>query len=102
MTERRSSKRITSNIDTRFFMGNMFYTGNVKNLSKEGMFIKTNMLVPSGSLFVVIISVKEKLLRMLSRARRIVEKESSLSGIGIEIIDPPQQYTDFVEDLSAY
>ncbi len=83
-------------------MGNMFYTGNVKNLSKESMFIKTNMLVSSGSLIVVIISVKDKLLRLLARARRIVEKDSSLSGIGIELINPPQQYTDFVEDLSAY
>ncbi len=83
-------------------MGNMFYTGNIKNLSKEGMFIKTNMLVPSSSLFVVILSVKDKLLRLLARARRIVEKNSTLSGIGIEIIDPPQQYTDFVEDLSSY
>ena len=102
MTERRASKRITANVETKFFISNMFYAGNVKDFSKEGMLIKTNIIVPFGSLFVVTLSVKDKLLKLLVRVRRIVEKNSIFPGVGVEVINPPQQYADFVEDLSTY
>jgi len=102
MTERRSGKRIPVNIDARFFRGNMFYSGKILNLSGNSMLIKTNIDMPCGESFIVLISAKKELPKLVASVKRITGENSIFPGIGVELTDPPQQYTDFVENLFSY
>ena len=102
MTERRSSSRIPVNIDASFFLGNMFYSGKVLNLSCNGMLIKTNMNISKRGSFIVFIPANKELPKLTVRVRRITGNNGISPNIGVELIDPPRQYTDFVNDQSYY
>ena len=102
MTERRSSKRLPVNIDARFFRDNMFYSGKILNLSNGGMLIKTNIDIPNGESFIVLLSAKKDIPKLVARVKRIKDNKTTAPDIGVELIDPPSEYTDFVEDLSYY
>ena len=102
LTERRFDNRMPVNIEARFFRGNMFYSGNILNLSSNGMLILTNIDISCGESFIVQISAREELPKLVARVKRITGENSISPGIGVKLTDPPQQYTDFVEDLSHY
>ena len=52
--EKRSYERVRTNMDVRFYCGNMFYSGTAINISKGGMLIKTGNCLPITSGIVVI------------------------------------------------
>ena len=102
VSERRLKNRIPVKIDARFFRDNMFYSGKILNLSDNGMLIKTNIDIHCGESFIVQISTRKDLPKLVVMVKRITGENSISPGVGVKLINPPQQYTDFVEDLSSY
>ena len=80
----------------------MFYSGTILNLSENGMLIKTNINISCGESFIVLIPAKKELPKLIASVKRITGENSISPGFGVELTDPPQQYTDFVENLSHY
>jgi Tfp pilus assembly protein PilZ len=94
--EKRTFQRIPINIDARFFHGNMFYSGIVRNLSDHGMFIDTKKCLSSDSMFVVIIRENNHLLQVIAKVKRISTNSDTYEGMGVELIRPSSGYLDLV------
>lgn len=97
--ERRSHARISTKIDARFFYGNLFYSGTVSNISGKGMFINTKRLLPSGSIFVVLIRTENQLLKVIARVKRNIRDNGVNDGMGVELLSPSAMYMDLVGGL---
>jgi c-di-GMP-binding flagellar brake protein YcgR len=97
--ERRAYRRIPTNIDARFFYGNLFYTGTLLNISEKGMFINTKRYITSESMLVVIISVENELLKIIATVKRSVRNNSDCDGMGVEVLRPSGGYVEFVKGL---
>lgn len=97
--EKRSYERIPVEIDTRYFYGNMFYSGRVSDLSEAGMFINTKRCLPFGATLIVTIRNKKDDIRTIARVRRIQRTNSSFDGFGLELLSPPEGYLNFVNKL---
>lgn len=96
---RRTSWRIPIRMNVRCCIGNNVSSGTVTNLSENGMFIDTEETCFSeDSQFEVTISLKKEDMRLSVKIIRSV-KINSHFGMGVEILNPPQKYTDFVENL---
>ncbi|UCH45187.1 MAG: PilZ domain-containing protein [Nitrospiraceae bacterium] len=94
--ERRAVKRIAVNLDARFFYGNLFYSGRISDLSEEGMFLNTRKCLPNGSMFVIVIRSENELFKVLASVRRMKKGNGCYDGMGIELVNPPENYKDYV------
>jgi hypothetical protein len=94
--EKRAFERIPVNISARFYHGNIFYSGIVRNLSEQGMFIDTKKCLPSDSMFVVIIREKNDLLKVIAKVKRASRNTDTCLGMGVELLSPSPGYLDFV------
>ncbi|MBI4849947.1 MAG: PilZ domain-containing protein [Nitrospirae bacterium] len=97
--ERRAFERIDTNITARYFFGNMFYTGNILNISERGMLINTRRCLPSESMFVVIIRLESKLLKVVAKVRRLKKGNDHYDGMGVELLSTSVEYLDFIKSL---
>lgn len=98
--ERRASERIRANIAVRFYCDNNEYTGNVTDLSQHGMFISTDgMCFPFSSEFKIAFPIKTEVLNILVLVRRITKTKDCYDGIGVEILNPPKNYLEYMKDL---
>lgn len=97
--EKRTVERLKSGIDARFNYGDIFYTGTILNMSEKGMFIKTKICLPAGSMFVVMVRQENELLKMLARVKYSTRARVHFEGMGVEILNPPTNYKEFVDRL---
>jgi hypothetical protein len=114
--EKRAYKRIPARIKIRYLHWHMgwknLYTGTIKNLSEEGMFISTNNYFHRDSLIEICIPIKKRVYgipikkkyfyipaNLISIAWGKILSNDSCGGIGIELVDPSQEYLDFVRTL---
>ena len=99
---RRAFERITVKIPVKFYFGDNNYSGTVKNLSKNGMFIDSNNLCsPFDSEFNVIFPVHDEVLNIPVRICRITKTEGCYDGIGVALLNPSQKYLEFVGGLRS-
>ena len=99
--EKRSYERVHTNIDVRFYCGNIFYAGTAINLSKAGMLIRTNNCLPMTSGMVIVLRDGNALLQVVSRVKRLNTIEGHIDGMGIEILNPSNIYRNFVNGLGS-
>ncbi len=99
LVERRAFKRIPGSLEVRFFYGNMFYCGAVIDLSESGMHIRTRTFLPFKSRFAIIIDIGEKLINVFARVKRITKTNGCRDGIGVEILNDPQDYLEFIKSI---
>lgn len=97
--EKRAFERIDTNIPVKYFCENMLYTGTIKNLSENGMYISTSNFLPCKDKIEMIIPLKATVTTFKSRIRRIEKINDSIFNIGVEILNPPASFIDFVADL---
>ncbi|MEW6601839.1 MAG: PilZ domain-containing protein [Nitrospirota bacterium] len=104
--EKRAFQRLPVNLQSRLFYGNMVYTGNVTNISENGMFISTKMAFPVDSVFIAVILLDSHSITLPIRIRRITRSSENSdlngeSGIGVGLINPSKEYLDFVRKTIA-
>jgi hypothetical protein len=95
--EKRVYKRVPVLINAKIYCGNALYAGTVTNLSKNGMCIKTGLPLPDELSFEVIIPSKD--LDFLVEFRRAVETFGAFDTWGVEIMNPPKKYLEFLNHL---
>ncbi len=98
-TEKRAYQRILANIEARFFHDNMFYSGTVLNLSEKGMFVRTRRYLPSESKFIIVMRGEKEVLKILAKVKRVTKTDGYHDGMGIEVLNPSEEYLDFVNRL---
>ena len=101
VTERRTCERIQTNIDARFFYGNLFYSGSVSNMSDSGMFINTKRFLPIDSMFVVIIRLENELLKVIAKVKRLTSTSDTGDGMGVVLLSPSRSYLELVSSMKT-
>jgi len=97
---RRTTGRIPIRLNVILSSGSRVCPGTVTNLSEKGMFISAEVTgLPEDSHFDISIPLKNEVLHVPGRLVRLSKVNGSCNGIGIELVEPPQDYLDFVEDL---
>lgn len=80
-----------------FFWGNTIEHGTVTNLSEKGMFIHTRQCLPFESQFDIPFRLQEDILNVSARVRRIEKIDGLYDGMGIELLEYPRDYLEFVK-----
>ena len=91
LMEKRAYKRIPLKMLAGFFYDNTVYTGRVTNLSKNGMYIETEISLLSQSKLEVLevhIPFKDEVLKVVVRIKRLAKRGGYFNGMGVELIDP--------------
>ncbi len=99
--EKRAFERVDTSLSIRYFCGNLFYTGTVRNLSGNGMFISTKVQFPFSSGFELLLPLKKEILRLPVKVTRIVKTDGFYNGMGVELLNPDQNYLEFVDTLKS-
>ncbi len=98
--DRRASKRIYGKLRVRFFYDDTMYTGIISNLSENGMYIELDTcLYFYKSNFNVQLMLTNESLDIPVKISRVADKHGFYYGMGVELLDPPKQYLDFVACL---
>jgi len=97
--EKRAFERQLSNINVRFLSDKTEYLGTVKNISKKGMFISTQVNFPLELQLEILIPLKEELLKLPAKIIKIKKSGDNYSGISVELLSPSQTYLEFVDSL---
>ena len=90
--QKRAFERISSELESKFFCGNIMYTGTVTDLSENGMFISTSMCFPFNAVFDVLIPLDGGVLKIPVRVSRMVKKDGSYEGMGVEVLGKVSDY----------
>ena len=78
----------------------MVVTGTLMNISECGMFIRTNkMPSPLHSQIEITIPLKDESINISGRLVREENIRGYYNGIGVEVLNPSQNYMDFVDNL---
>ncbi len=96
--EKRACERIPARIN--FNCCNIDCFGTITNLSAKGMFIRSQkMSFPFESQFEICIPLKEEMLKICVKVNRLTKSIGYYDGIGVELLNPPQRYLEFVSKL---
>ncbi len=98
--ERRAYKRMPAHLYVRFYYGNLSYTGIVKNLSENGMYIKTRKCLPFKSRTKLLIPLIEDVLKVSIEISRLSRTDNGMcKGMGIELLDQHKHYLELVNSF---
>ena len=99
--EKREFKRTEITLPVKYLCENMLYNGTVKNISENGMFINTCNFLPCNNKVELLIPLKEEISRFSAIIRRIEREDDSRYNIGIELLNPPEKYMEFINSLKS-
>ena len=104
--EKRSFERLPVNLEARLFYGNLIYTGVVTNISENGLFIRTKMSFPVDSVLMTVLMMNGSTVDLPIKVRRIAQLKNDdpcliSSGMGVGLLNPSQQYLDYVANCRA-
>lgn len=102
LMDRRAYERIPANVQIRFFYDDTMYTGTIMNLSKNSMYIKTDIRLYYYKLkFKVLIPLVHGVLEVPVKIGRLVQTEGFYDGMGVQLLDLPKQYLEYVDSLKS-
>jgi len=100
--EKRSFERFDTCLRVEFDCNNTICCSAVINLSENGMLLRTReILFPMDTEFEIFIHLKDKVLIVPVRVRRLDKSENIYDIIGLELINPPQKYFNYIEMLKS-
>jgi len=98
--EKRAVERIPIQIDFHCFQMDCF--GTIANLSETGMFISSNKITfPFKYQFNIYIPLKGDMLNIRVQVNRLNKAHGYYDGLGVELINPPLAYLEFVSYLKS-
>ncbi len=100
--QKRRSKRIIKRLEAKFISGGISYTGITSNLSKQGIFVRTKKgLTPGTILELKLYLPSGEGINLHGKVKRTVKTQfqNIKNGMGIELIDIPPKYIEFLKTL---
>jgi hypothetical protein len=94
--ERRSSDRVAVGEEVKICEGNLFFSGTALNVSERGMFIGTKKRFPLEAISLIVLRIKNRLFKLPAKIKRSTLETGFYDGIGVELIDPPRDYQEFL------
>jgi hypothetical protein len=100
--DKRTCERIAVRITVRFYSCDEGYSGTAINISKKGMYILIrNMPFPVEQEFNISFPVEKKVVQLPAAIKRIIKSPDSYDGLGVELLNPSQDYLSFIKHLSS-
>ena len=97
--QRRAFERIPVDFKVRYFCGDTDWNGTVTDLSENGMFINTTIDFPFDSNFELLLPLSDEVMKISAVIKRMVRNKGIYEGMGVELVNPPQNYLQLVNDL---
>jgi hypothetical protein len=97
--KKRAYERISVDMKTDFFWSDQLNVGAVANLSENGLLVRTDACPPLRAKFDLNLPVEGDILKIPVKVRRLVENDQDTEAIGVEILDPSEEYLNFVSTL---
>ncbi|NOZ67753.1 MAG: PilZ domain-containing protein [Deferribacteres bacterium] len=97
--EKRSCERIPVSLEANFYCDNTECRGTVTNLSETGMFINTKIEFPFDLNFELHLRLNGKILKTPVKISRIERTDNTYGGIGVRLLNPPENYLKFLDRL---
>ena len=96
----RSSFRIPIRLSIRHGENGTFHNGIINDMSESGMFVIDDRTgYPENSIINIELPVKNESLHLSGMLVRKNRSTSNNRGFGIKLLDPPQKYIDYIEEL---
>ena len=99
MQKRRAFERIPVDFKVRYFFGDAAWNGTVTDLSENGMFIDTTIDFPFDSNFELVLPLNDEVMKISAIIKRVVRNKGKYNGMGVELVNPPENYLQLVNDL---
>lgn len=100
--EKRAVRRFPASINVNFYCCNSVYSGTVKNVSENGMFISTReMRFPSDSRFDIVFEVNEKKFHVPVKLVRLITSPDYHDGFAVEVSNPPDEYIELLDSFRS-
>ena len=99
MSNQRKSNRIQTNIKVVFFCDHFQYTGTAINCSESGMCIDTPKYISPDSNIEIILPLHEEELKLTGMPKRTAKSDNLYDSIGVELLSPPPDYFNFIQNL---
>ena len=99
--EKRAHIRLPSKLQARLVHGNLFYASSITDFSEKGVFLNARMNFNVNSVFVLVLLIKNRIVNVLGKVKRVVKTgdlKESVSGMGVELINPPVRYLEYVKE----
>ncbi len=100
--QKRRSLRIIKRLETKFISGGTSYTGITSNLSEQGIFVRTlKGLAPGTILELELYLSSGATIKLSGMVKKTVKTRfhDVKNGMGIELIDIPPKYIEFLKTL---
>lgn len=97
--ERRAFERVDTSLPLKYMCDDIQYSGTVNNVSEKGMFISTGNFLPCITSLEIMIPLNNEIASFPVEIRRIEKVNDYSLNIGVELIDPPEIYMQFVNNL---
>ena len=94
--ERRTGKRVYLTQEIFLSSRSDKRSAVLTNCSEGGMYIKTRISYPFDYAYEAYIPVKDSLLKVPVKVVRIDKSGPAYEGMGVELLDLPQKYLEFV------
>ncbi len=99
MTER-SAFRIPIRLGIKYTENGINHNGTVKDMSESGMFVLAERSdYPENAIIKIELPVKDASLHLSGKLVRKFRSGMNKNGFGIMLVDPPQEYIDYIEEL---
>ena len=100
-TEKRAHERIPLDMEVTIFKFNTTYSGTLKNISQNGMYIKADKPFPltCKAKLRVFIPFNNTIFEVPVRVKRLVKEERTFIGMGVVILNWSRAYMDFMNNL---
>jgi len=80
---------------------NAMYTGTVTILSEHTMYIETEMIIPFKSEFKVLVALIDEVIEVPVRVKTLKKTDRYCNCMGVELINPPPYYLEFVSRMTS-
>ena len=94
--DRRAFERVPASFRARFLSGNRPDSATVTNFSENGMCIGSGYCLPCDDTLELLIPLHVEVLRVLVKIRRMEKVDDFNYTLGVELVDPPHEYLEFV------
>ena len=105
----RAYGRMLLDMKVRFLRFNTKYSGTIKNISQNGMYIETDTPLPFNSKLdlhipfkarlKILIDFNNEVLEVPVRVKRLVKSGTSFTGMGVMLLNSSPSYKDFMSGL---
>ena len=97
--EKRKCERKLVREKVIYSFGNLFYSGNLWNVSQDGMFVETAYCLPVDATLMLIMKKNDSFLNLIVKVKRLARNIGMYKGMGLQLMNSPGSYLEYLNSL---